>query len=216
MNSKILDILSKLGNEANKERSGEVTMNPNERMLAITSDTGMFFNIILKSIRAKRVLEVGTSTGYSTLWFADAIKYDDPNKEDKHIITIEENPSKINRARKNFEDAGVSDIIDIREGQAGDLLRSMLKEYQDSIKKEKVKPFDFIFLDADKENCIDYFELTLPMLRVGGIIAADNILHPESCVPEMAMYVEYVKKKSNVQSVTVPIGNGEEITFKIE
>ena len=215
MNIKILGVLSKLDEEANKERSGEVTVNPNERMLAITLDTGMFFNIILKSIRAKRVLEVGTSTGYSTLWLADAIKYNDPNNEDKHIITIEENPSKIKRARKNFEDAGVNDIIDIREGQAGDILRSMLKEYQDSI-KEKVKPFDFIFLDADKENCIDYFELTLPMLRVGGIIAADNILHPESCVPEMTMYAEYVKKKSNVQSVTIPIGNGEEITIKIE
>lgn len=216
MNKKILDVLSRLDEEANKERSGDVAVDPDERMLAITSDTSMFFNIILKSIRAKRVLEVGTSTGYSTLWFADAIKYNDPNNEDKHIITIEENPSKIKRARKNFEDAGVSDIIDIRDGQAGDILRSMLKEYQNSIKKEEVKPFDFIFLDADKENCIDYFELTLPMLRVGGIIAADNILHPESCVPEMTRYAEYVKKKSNVQSVTVPIGNGEEITIKIK
>ena len=211
-----MDLLSKLDIAANKERAGEVTMDRNERMLAITSDTGMFFNIILKSINAKRVLEIGTSTGYSTLWFADAIKYNDPNNEDGHIITIEENPSKIKRARKNFEDAGVTDIIDMRQGKAGDLLRSMLKEYQNSIKKEKAKQFDFIFLDADKENCIDYFELTLPMLKVGGMIAADNILHPESCVPEMTKYSEYVKKMRNVQSVTVPIGNGEEITIKIK
>ena len=146
MNIKILDVLSKLDEEANKERSGEVIVNPNERMLAITSDTGMFFNIILKSIRAKRVLEIGTSTGYSTLWFADAVQYNYPNNEDGHIITIEENPSKITRARKNFEDAGANNIIDIQEGKAGDLLRSMLKEYQNSIKKEKVEPFDFIFL----------------------------------------------------------------------
>lgn len=216
MNRKIADVLSRLDIEANKERAGEVTVDHNQRMLAITSDTGMFFNIILKSIRAKRILEVGTSTGYSTLWFADAIKYNDPNNEDSHIITIEENPTKIKRARKNFEDAGVNDIVDIQEGKAGDLLRSMLKEYQDLTKKEKVEPFDFIFLDADKENCIDYFELTLPMLKVGGIIAADNILHPESSVPEMTRYSEYVKKKSNAQSVTVPIGNGEEITIKIK
>ncbi|MBI3841666.1 MAG: O-methyltransferase [Thaumarchaeota archaeon] len=216
MNSKIADVLTKLDIDANKERVGKVTVDSNERMLAITSDTGMFFNIILKSIRAKRVLEVGTSTGYSTLWFADAIKYNDPSNEDNNIITIEENPSKIKRARKNFEDADVNHIIEIREGKAGDLLRSMLKEYQNLTKKEKVEPFDFIFLDADKENCIDYFELTLPMLKVGGIIAADNILHPESCVPEMTRYAEYVKKKSNVQSVTVPIGNGEEVTIKIK
>ena len=95
MNRKILDVLSKLDIKANKERAGEVTMDRNERMLAITSDTGMFFNIILKSINAKRVLEIGTSTGYSTLWFADAIKYNDPSNVGNHIITIEE---KIGRA----------------------------------------------------------------------------------------------------------------------
>ncbi|HKZ61050.1 MAG TPA: O-methyltransferase, partial [Nitrososphaera sp.] len=57
--------------------------------------------------------------------------------------------------------------------------------------------------------------LIFPMVRVGGIIAADNILYPEDCVPEMTKYSKYVKNRSDVESVTVPIGNGEEITIKL-
>lgn len=204
--NKIQDVLSRLGKEADKERVGDALVKPEDRMLAITADTGMFFGIILKMIQAKMVLEVGTSTGYSTLWLADALH----TSSDRSIITIEENSSKIKRARKNFDDAGVSDFIEIRQGKAKDVLSKMLEQYQ----IDKKPQFDFVLLDADKENCIDYFELVLPMLRVGGVIAADNILHPESCIVDMARYTEHVKNKSNVQSVTVPIGNGEEITIK--
>ena len=218
MNEKIWKVLTRLGEQANKERWGEAIVLPEDRMLAITADTGMFFNIMLKAMQARRILEVGTSTGYSTLWFADAVKQNNQNNTEtqKPIITIEENPSKIERARKNFDEAGVNDIIEIREGQAKDILSKMLKDYQNnSGNKNIVGLFDFVFLDADKENCIDYFELILPMLRVGGVVAADNMLHPESSIPEMTKYGTYVKNKSGVQSVTVPVGNGEEITIKI-
>ena len=218
MNNKIWEVLSKLGEQANKERQGESIVHPEDKMLAITTDTGMFFNIILKAMQARRILEIGTSTGYSTLWFADAVKQNNHNKTEteKSIITIDENPSKIQRASENFYEAGVKDIIEIREGQAMHILSEMLKDYQNKSGNKKVGGlFDFVFLDADKENCIDYFELTLPMLRVGGIIAADNMLHPESSMLEMTKYGNYVKSKSNVQSVTVSVGNGEEITIKI-
>ena len=218
MNGKIWKVLSKLGEQANKERWGEVMAPPEDRMLAITADTGMFFNIMLKAMQARRILEIGTSTGYSTLWFADAVRQNNHNRTEteKPIITIDEDPSKIQRAGENFDEAGVKGIIEIREGQAKHILSGMLKDYQNKSGNKKVGSlFDFVFLDADKENCIDYFELTLPMLRVGGIIAVDNMLRPESSIPEMTKYGNYVKNKSNVQSVTVPVGNGEEITIKI-
>lgn len=218
MNNKIRKVLSKLGEKANKERWREAMVLPEDRMLAITADTGMFFNIMLKAMQARRILEIGTSTGYSTLWFADAVKQNNHNntETEKPIITIDENHSKIQRASENFDEAGVKDIIEIREGQAKHILSEMLKDYQNKSGNKKVGSlFDFVFLDADKENCIDYFELTVPMLRVGGIIAADNMLYPESFVLEMTKYGNYVKNKSNVQSVTVPVGNGEEITIKI-
>lgn len=176
-------------------------------MLAITSDTGLYFNIMLKAIRAKRILEIGTSTGYSTLWFADSIKHN-KSKHSRPIVTIECDAAKIARAKKNFEEAGVGSLIELCQGTAIDVLKEMLADYNDT-------PFDFVFIDADKENAINYFDLVFPMVRTEGIIAADNILYPEGLAAEMARYCKYVRSGPDVQSVTVPIGMGEEITIKL-
>jgi len=168
-------------------------------MLAITSDTGIFFSILLRAIKAKRILEVGTSAGFSTLWFADALG----KNRSTRVITIEMNPLKVEQALKNFKEAGVDKIIEIRQGIALDLLHKL---------KGK---FDFVFLDADKENIIRYFDLVLPMVRIGGIIATDNMLYPDHFRPTMRKYARHVHSKPNIQSVTVPIGMGEEITIKL-
>lgn len=180
-------------------------------MLAITRDTGIYFNIMLKAIRAGKILEIGTSAGYSTLWFAEAIKYNSNNNmnSEKSIVTIEGSSAKITGAKKNFEEAGVASMIDIRKGAAVDVLKEMQKKDQVN------RLFDFVFIDADKENAINYFDLVLPMTRVGGIIAADNILYPEGLVEEMAKYCRYVRSRQDVESVLVPIGMGEEITIRL-
>ncbi len=209
MNSKILNILSKLEIQANLENSGKVEVPHDDQMLAITPDTGKFFNIFLKTVKAKRLLEIGTSTGFSTLWFADALVEND--NENCKIITIEENPSKIKRAINNFGQAGVSNIIEIRKGTATNILEELSKKHTEDFAK-----FDFVFIDADKENMIQYFDLVFPMVKIGGIIAADNILYPEKFRDGMKKYSKHVLSKPNVQTVTVPIGNGEEISFKIK
>lgn len=210
LDQKIRHVLNKLGEQAERERADEITALEDEMMLAITSDTGIYFNIMLKAIRAGRVLEIGTSAGYSTLWFAEAIKYNSHNmNSEKSIITIEGSSAKINRAKKNFEEAGVIDMVDIRKGTAINVLKEMQKEHQSD------RLFDFVFIDADKENAINYFDLVLPMTRVGGIIAADNILYPEGLVEEMAKYCRYVRSRQDVESVLVPIGMGEEITIRL-
>jgi predicted O-methyltransferase YrrM len=185
--------------QSNRERSGRVKVAPDQEMLAITADTGLFFSVLLKAIKARRILEVGTSAGFSTLWFADAMG----KNHSTRIITIEMNPQKVERALKNFKEAGVDKIIEIKQGIALDLLRKL---------KGK---FDFVFLDADKENIIRYFDIVLPMVRIGGIIAADNMLYPGHFRPAMRKYARHVHTKPNIQSVTVPIGMGEEITIKL-
>ena len=200
MDSKVLSVISRLNRQSNRERRGRVKVAPDQEMLAITADTGIFFSILLKAIKAKRVLEVGTSAGFSTLWFADALG---KNCRSTRVITIEMNPIKVEQALKNFKEAGVDKMIDVRQGIALDLLHKL---------KGK---FDFVFIDADKENIIRYFDLILPLVRIGGIIATDNMLYPEHFRPAMRKYARHVHSKPNIQSVTVPIGMGEEITIKL-
>jgi caffeoyl-CoA O-methyltransferase len=208
MNSKINQVLSKLKKQSELEEVGKVKVSHDEKMLAITPDTGKFFNILLKTANTKNMLEIGTSTGFSTLWFADALITN--HNRNCNIITIEENSSKIKRAKDNFEKAGVSNIITIKKGKAEDVLKELSKEFSKNSKK-----IDFVFIDADKENMIQYFDQVLPLVKKGGIIAADNILYPEKFRPMTEKYSKHVQKQTSVQTVTVPIGNGEEISFKI-
>jgi caffeoyl-CoA O-methyltransferase len=214
INTKISKVLSRLEEQSKRERLGEVVVPRSEMMLAITLDTGTFFNITLKAMRAKRILEIGTSYGYSTLWFAEAltqISEVSNTRPEKSIITIEMDHSKVERANKNFDEAGIKNIIDLKEGQAGDVLSEISKNYL----KEGDRLFDFVFFDADKENLRHYFDIVLPMVRVGGIIATDNMLYPEEYRSMMTNYTNYIKNKPNIQSMMIPIGNGEELTIKL-
>ena len=203
MRENIRSVLKKLEKRAELEKSEKIQVSHDERMLAISSETGKFFNILLKAIKAKKILEIGMSVGFSTLWFADAIL-----SNNGKIITIEENRNKIAMAKKNFEEAGVSAQIEIQEGKALQILHKLATSESDQ------QEFDFVFLDADKENNIEYFDLVLPLVKIGGIIATDNILYPESFRPEMKKFTEYIKSKPNVQTMTLDLGNGEEISIK--
>ena len=219
MNRNIKWVLARLGEQSKLERSGDMKVLPQDEMLAITPDTGIFFKIILTAMRAQRILEIGTSVGYSTLWFADAMIQNGMAKAEgaeKPITTVDINHSKIEKATKNFDEAEVRGMIDVLEGNASDVLHELLKNFQDKNQfKQTDGLFDFVFFDADKEYLREYFDLVLPMLRVGGIIATDNMLYPEAYRPLMSEYANYVRSRPSVESVLVPIGNGEEITIKL-
>jgi len=206
INEKIQNVLSRLENDIDYENSHHDEIPREKRLNCISKNIGMFYNILLKSIDAKNILEIGTSVGYSGLWFADAVgsKYDIGGK----IITIDREKFKIDNAVKNFEEAGVRSLIKIRDGEARKILHDIKEEFNENY-------FDFIFIDADKESYIEYFDLCLPLVRKGGIIGADNILLPERFNEMMADYLSHVRSNPNVQSVTIPIDNGEEITIKL-
>lgn len=204
MNKKIVQVLHSLEKRAEHEQRNYNKIHHDKRMLAITKDTGIFYNILLRVQKPKKILEIGTSFGYSTLWFAGAIS------KNSKIITIEKNPKKIKYAKNNFRKAGVSNMIEIKEGIARDVLIQLGKS-----KKSKIQErFDFIFIDADKEEYPFYFDICLPMLKKGGIIAADNIIFPRRFKKHIKKYLNHISGVKNVQSITVPIGNGQEISFK--
>jgi len=205
INEKIQNVLSRLEKDIDYEEMHRDEIPSEKRLNCISKNIGTFYNIMLKSIHAKNILEIGMSVGYSGLWFADAIM---SNTQNGQIITIDREQFKIDSATRNFEEAGVSSLIKIREGEARKILREIKEEFGENY-------FDFIFIDADKESYIEYFDLCLPLVRKGGIIGADNILFPERFNEMMVDYLSHVRSNPNVQSVTVPIDNGEEITIKL-
>jgi len=205
VNEKIQNVLSRLEKDIDYEEMHRDEIPGEKRLNCISKNIGMFYNIMLKSIHAKNILEIGMSVGYSGLWFADAIM---SNTQDGKIITIDRERFKIDSATRNFEEAGVSSLIKIRKGEARKILHEIKEEFSENY-------FDFIFIDADKESYIEYFDLCLPLVRKGGIIGADNILLPERFNEMMADYLSHVRSNPNVQSVTVPIDNGEEVTIKL-
>ena len=205
-NQKISHIIDELQKRSDYEQEHKDEFLEKDRMLAITRDTGKFYNLLLKTTGAKRILEIGLSHGYSTLWFADAILSENPNNLD--IITIEKDDTKVKRAHENFRKAGIDSFVTVKHGDATNVLNEMLENFNKS--SEQIY-FDFVFIDADKENSIKYFDLCFSMVRKNGIIAADNVLD----MREMKDYVNYVNNQENVQTVTLPIGWGQEITLKV-
>ncbi|AFN35515.1 O-methyltransferase [Taylorella equigenitalis] len=123
---------------------------------------GKFLNFLIRISGARRVLEIGTLAGYSTVWMALAL----PTKG--QIVTLDFDPNFIEIAHQTFEMAGVTDKVRLIEGRAMDSLKNM--------KSGEVEPFDFVFIDADKEHNADYLELCMPLLRKGAIVVADNMV----------------------------------------
>ena len=205
MKDSIRNVLGELEEQSSLEKSRKINVLPENRMLAITKETGELLNIILRLKKAKNMLEIGTSVGYSTIWCAEAIL-----EQSGKIITIEHNPTKIKRANENFLNAGIQETIQIKEGNATDILKEFSKQ-------EKYRNFfDFVLIDADKENVIKYFDLILPMVSIKGIIVTDNILYPEKYRKDMKKFSDYLKTNPDLQTITCEIGNGEEITIKLK
>lgn len=198
----IHSVLARLEKQSMLEKTRKVNVPSEKRMLAITPQTARFYHDLLIRIKARNILELGMSVGYSTLYFVDAMLY---NHKNPRITTLEHNPLKIKMAKSNFEAAKVIKFIKIRHGKIFDTLRKMPKDQK----------FDFVLVDADKENVIEYFDLVLPMVKVGGIIATDNVLLPGKYQRFMDKYRKHIKSYKNVLTGTIPLGYGQEITIKI-
>jgi len=128
----------------------------------VTPLQGKLLQVLAQSIRARRVLEIGTLGGYSTIWLARALP------ADGRVVTLEIDPSHAAVAQANFERAGVAEIVELRIGPAGETLRQLLAEGQPT--------FDLIFIDADKASSAEYFRWALHLGRIGALIICDNVV----------------------------------------
>lgn len=130
--------------------------------ISVSANQGKFLQVMAKTCNAKKILEIGTLVGYSTIWMARALP------AGGKVISLEFEPLHAKVARQNIERAGLSNVVDIRVGSAIDLLPQ--------IHADDEGPFDMIFIDADKTPYKEYFEWALKLSRSGTLIIADNVI----------------------------------------
>ena len=143
----------------------------------VAPNQGKLLQIFARMMGAKRILEIGTLGGYSTIWLARAVP------SNGRVVTLEANSKYAEVAAKNIERANLTNIVDLRVGRAIDTLAELVKEGS--------LPFDFIFIDADKPSNPDYLKWSLQLSRPGTIIVGDNVVrngevaNPDSLDPKV-------------------------------
>jgi predicted O-methyltransferase YrrM len=181
------------------ERFGEANDNATaerpRRMLNITRDTGEFLSVLVRATAARRVLEIGTSNGYSTLWLASAAR-----ATGGAVTTVELADYKVGLARQNFSRSGLAAYITLVQDDAGRVLERAVDA-----------AFDLVFLDAERPEYPGWWPHLKRVLRTGGLLIVDNATsHPE----QMAPFVALVKNDADFTTSLVPVGNGEFLAVK--
>ena len=162
---------------------------------AIPRGEGRFLYMLARLARPKRIVELGTSSGYSTIWLALAAR-----SYGGAVETVEFDPAKVELARSNFRRAGLDGVIEQHHADAAEFLERLRG------------PVDFVFMDTEKQDYLRHFKLVFPKLAAGGLVAADNAV---DLADNMREFLEYVKGLEGALSETVDIGNGLELTYKL-
>lgn len=177
--------------EANDEAMSERS----RRMLNITRDTGEFLSVLVRATAARRVLEIGTSNGYSTLWLAEAA-----SATRGSVTTVEFSEYKVGLASVTFARSGLSSLISLVHDDAGRILQ-----------QAEEHAFDFIFLDSERSEYPGWWPQLRRVLRPSGLLVVDNAI---SHVDQMASFIALVKADSHFATSLVPVGNGEFLAVK--
>jgi caffeoyl-CoA O-methyltransferase len=128
----------------------------------VTPAQGKLLMLLAQMCHARRILEVGTLGGYSTIWMGRALPADGV------LVTLEINPANAAVARRNLERAGLADRVDVVLAPAADSLNRLIAD--------RVQPFDLVFIDADKERSVEYFDAALTLSHPGTVIIVDNVV----------------------------------------
>jgi len=193
MNEKLTVLLRELEQfgDANDARNSEYP----KRMLNIAPEVGEFLLLLVRALKAKRVLELGTSNGYSTLWLAHAVE-----GLGGRVVTVERSEYKIGLARDNFHRAGLEQFIHLHTDDATEFLKAQTQD-----------AFDFIFLDSERKQYVAWWQDLQRILTTGGVIVADNTL---SHAADIAPFLKIVRDNSQYLTSVVPLGNGEFVALK--
>jgi caffeoyl-CoA O-methyltransferase len=194
LDERVRAVLRRLEREDAEER--ERGLPAPERSRAVARTTGQFLFGLVAPQWGCEVLEVGASRGYSSLWLAAGARY-----FGGHLTSLENDPAKVLAWRANIAEAGLEDWADVIEGDAAETIAGI-----DDV-------FDIVFLDAEKEDYERLFRAARKKLEPGAIVMADNVIsHAET----LAGYVEARQSDSTLESVTVPLDRGLELSVILE
>ena len=165
------------------------------KMLNLEPDTAQLLSMLVQNGQRTRLLEVGTSNGYSTIWLAWAAQ-----QTGGHLISIERNADKQALAAANLQRVNLSEMVTLRLGDATEVL------------KELSGPFDFVFLDADRDQYPAQLPLIVARLTPNALLLADNVhSHPQ----EIAPYLEAISAQRAFEHVVVGVGKGLSMALKM-
>ena len=163
----------------------------------ISHQTANFISMLIKALKSKNVLELGTSNGYSTLWIAEALK-----ETGGHLTTIEFWEKRQCIARDNIQKCGLADYVTFKIGQAYDVIMLELQKEQ----------YDLVFIDANKQEYLSFFQAIHPLLKKGGIILADNVI---SHAAKVKPFLDAVAAHKEYQSQVLDLPDGLLMAYKL-
>ena len=185
-------------------RLRDATLAHPEASMQISPEQGQFMRFLIRLMGAKRTIEIGTFTGYSALSVALAMP------DDGYLVACERREEFTTIGQPFWREAGVADRIDLRIGKAVGALEAMLEAGEGDT-------YDFAFIDGDKKNYVNYFDLCLQLVRIGGVIAIDNALWSgrltdktldDPATTAIRTLNESIRDDDRVDMSLLPIGDG--------
>ena len=190
LDDRVRAVLERLQREDADERDRGVP--PAERSRAVAPTTGQFLFALVAPQVDCEVLEIGASRGYSTLWLAAGVRH-----LGGRVLSLENDPAKVGAWRANIAEAGLDEWAELIEGDAKETVAAI-----DDV-------FDIVFLDAEKEDYEQLFQAARTKLEPGALVIADNVLSHHDA---LGAYVQARKSDPTVESVTVPLDRGLELS----
>jgi caffeoyl-CoA O-methyltransferase len=163
-----------------------------QRTRNVERETGHWLALLVRATNARELLEIGSSNGVSTIWLASAARQNGGRVTGTEIL-----PERAAEANRNLATAGLDAVARVIAGDARATVASLSG------------PFDLVFIDAEKDDYVDHFEVVAGRVRPGGLILADNVISHD-----LSAYQALLRSRSDVETVTIPIDRGVEFTLK--
>jgi len=192
IDSRVRAVLDEL--EAWGEENDRIQTDRSRKMLNLEPETAELVRALIVGRKPRRILEIGSSNGYSTIWLAASVF------PGGRVISIDRNPEKLRMAKENLERAGLLDRVELLSGNATEIVAAL------------EGPFEVVFFDADRFSAPEQLALLLPKMAPDALLLADNVLsHPE----EIAGYMAAVRRLSDFEHSVIAVGKGLSVAFRV-